>query len=140
MKNKGSFKDITKNKGNLKALLLSLGLVAGQQLAGINVVLFYTESIFNATGSDTPADRSAIIIGVVQFLASVVTPLIVERLGRRVLLITSAAGMSLSLVRVASMFNLKNLFISEITKILIFCVTMSPKVTQPFFKVELTSF
>lgn len=108
MKNKSSFKDITKNKGNLKALLLSLGLVAGQQLGGINVVLFYTESIFNATGSDTPADRSAIIIGVVQFLASAVTPLIVERLGRRVLLITSAGGMSLSLFTLGLFFYLKN--------------------------------
>ncbi|GLV44376.1 uncharacterized protein CBL_10180 [Carabus blaptoides fortunei] len=108
MRNKGSFMDIIKNKGNFKALLLSLGLVTGQQLSGINVVLFYTENIFTATGSTIPAAISAIIIGIVQVLSSALTPMIVERLGRKLLLLISAAGMVLSLIVLGLYFYLSN--------------------------------
>ncbi|CAO1330813.1 unnamed protein product [Diamesa serratosioi] len=97
MKNKGSAADIFNNKGNLKALIISGGILAFQQLSGINVVLFYSQSIFEKTGSSMEPAISTIIVGIVQVLASCCTPLIVDRLGRKIILLVSAAGMAISL-------------------------------------------
>lgn len=96
MKNKGTFLDIFKSAGLTKALILSVGLVALQQLSGINVILFYTETIFKATGSSIRPDIATIIVGIVQVLSSGLTPILVDRLGKRFLLLLSAIGMALS--------------------------------------------
>lgn len=92
----GHLKDLFVNRGLLKALTITVALVAFQQLSGINVVLFYANNIFEASGSDIPSEVSSIIIGAVQFASSFVTPLIVDRLGRKILLIFSAIGMFIS--------------------------------------------
>lgn len=92
----GHLKDLFVNRGLLKALIISVGLVAFQQLSGINVVLFYANTIFEESGSGIPSEVSSIIIGGVQFFSSFVTPLIVDRLGRRILFIFSAFGMLIS--------------------------------------------
>ncbi|XP_067008006.2 facilitated trehalose transporter Tret1 [Anabrus simplex] len=90
-----SLRDLITNKGNRKALIISMGLVAGQQLSGINAILFYSTTIFEKTHSSLSADVATIIIGVVMFLASCITPLVVDRLGRRPLFFISAIGMTL---------------------------------------------
>ena len=76
MKNKGSAADIFNNKGNLKALIISAGLLLFQQLSGINVVLFYSQSIFEKTGSSMEPAIATILVGTVQVLASCCTPLV----------------------------------------------------------------
>lgn len=95
---KASISDLWKSKNNFKAMYLSCGLVAFQQLSGINVVLIYLETIFMKANTGLPAAISTIIIGVVQVIASSVTPFVVDRLGRRLLLLISGLGMSISLV------------------------------------------
>lgn len=92
----GHLKDLFVNKGLLKSLIVSVALVSFQQLSGINVVLFYANTIFEASGSSIPSEVSAIIIGGVQFASSFITPIFVDRLGRRILFIFSAFGMLLS--------------------------------------------
>ena len=86
--------DVLKSRGCRKAFVLSIGLVFFQQFSGINVVLFYAETVFEATGSGIPSDISTIIVGVVQVTFSVVTPMLVERQGKRLLLLWSAVGMA----------------------------------------------
>lgn len=106
MEKAGSYVDLFRNKANTKALSISVGLVVIQQLSGINAVLFYTQDIFlKATGGKGAESSggldsalSAIIVGVVMMGASGVTPLIVDRLGRKILLLFSSAGMTVSLV------------------------------------------
>lgn len=94
--NKGSFMDIFKSRGLLKALIISVGLVSLQQFSGINIILFYTQNIFAATGSSIPPAVCTIIIGIVQVSSSVITPLVVDRMGKRFLLTFSAVGMGIS--------------------------------------------
>lgn len=55
-------------------------------------------SIFQAAHSALPDSISTLIVGSVQVVASGVTPVIVDRLGRRMLLITSGVGEIASLV------------------------------------------
>jgi len=86
-------------KANFKALLFTCTLVSFQQFTGINVVLFYMQNIFGgAENSVVPKDQAPIIIGAVQVLASCATPIVVDWLGRRVLLVFSGIGTTLSLV------------------------------------------
>lgn len=90
----GHFSDIFKTKICLKALGICLFLITAQQLSGINAVLFYTQEIFEEAGvDDIPADISAIVIGLVLFSSSFVTPFFADSAGRRVLLIVSELGM-----------------------------------------------
>lgn len=63
MKNKGSVADIFNSSGNVKALIISAGLVAFQQLSGINVVLFYSQSIFEKAGSSLEPAIATICVG-----------------------------------------------------------------------------
>lgn len=78
-------------------MIISAGLVSFQQLSGINVVLFYSQSIFDNAGSSLEPAIATIFVGIVQVLASGCTPLIVDRLGRKIILLVSAAGMAISL-------------------------------------------
>lgn len=100
LKNKGSILDVFRNKACVKALIISGGLVAFQQLSGINSVLFYSTDIFiKASGEGGGMDPaiSTILVGAVMVLSSGITPFIVDRLGRKIILLFSAAGMSIAL-------------------------------------------
>ncbi|XP_068084591.1 facilitated trehalose transporter Tret1-like [Anabrus simplex] len=103
--NAGTLRDLVRTRGNVKALCLSLGLVSFQQLSGINAVLFYSEAIFLSTGSSMSASVSTIIVGVVMLLASCATPLLADRLGRKMLLYISAIGMAGSLAMLGLFFS-----------------------------------
>lgn len=98
MSQQGRFVDLFINKGNLRALIISVGLICFQQLSGINAILFYTKTIFEKTGSSLDPALATILVSIVQVVASGCTPLIVDRLGRKLILLVSAAGMCLSLV------------------------------------------
>lgn len=105
--NKASFMDIFKSKGLTRALIISVGLVALQQFSGINIVLFFAQTIFTEAGSSLSPEICTIIIGVVQVLASAATPALVEKRGKRMLLLISAVGMALSQGALAFFFYLK---------------------------------
>lgn len=90
--------DLFRVKANFKALIYTCAMVTFQQFTGINVVLFYMQRIFIAAGSFIPTAQAPIIIGTVQLLASALTPLIVDRAGRRILLVFSGIGETVSLV------------------------------------------
>lgn len=106
-KNQVSFSDLFKVKANFKALLHTCALVSFQQLTGINVVLFYLQNIFDAAGGVVQTEVAPIIIGAVQLLASTVTPVVVDRAGRRILLIFSGIGEVVSLIALGAYFYLK---------------------------------
>ncbi|KAL3269492.1 hypothetical protein HHI36_008559 [Cryptolaemus montrouzieri] len=104
--NKAGFLDIFATKSLTKAFVISLSLVFFQQLSGINVIIFYAQDIFKDAGSTLAPEISAILIGVVQILSSGLTPILVEKSGKRLLLLVSAVGMTLSLAVLAYYFYL----------------------------------
>lgn len=95
-----TFMDLFRVNVNFKALLLTISLIVFQQFAGINVVIFYSQKIFDAAGTSSSLSSavSTIIIGICSFLPSLITPFIVDRWGRKILLNTSAIGCCISLV------------------------------------------
>lgn len=81
------------------ALLIGVSLAVLQQATGINVFLYYAPEIFKAVaGSDTDvALLQTIVVGAVNLIFTVVAIWLVDRVGRKPLMLVGAAGMALSL-------------------------------------------
>ncbi|XP_043525601.1 solute carrier family 2, facilitated glucose transporter member 8-like [Frieseomelitta varia] len=116
-RNEAKISDLFKVKANLKALIFTCLLVAFQQCSGINVVLFYMGSIFQAAHSALPDSISTIIVGAVQTATSGITPLICDKLGRRMLLITSGIGEIVSLIALGLYMFLQDVEKSDVSGI-----------------------
>ncbi|KAH8341192.1 hypothetical protein KR074_010389 [Drosophila pseudoananassae] len=104
MANKGTMMDLFKNAGNRRALFICAGLISFQQLSGINVVLFNSQSIFESANTGLDPAIATIIIGCVQVASSGLTPLVADRLGRKVMLLCSSSVMSIGLAALGWFF------------------------------------
>ncbi|XP_065084145.1 facilitated trehalose transporter Tret1-like [Ochlerotatus camptorhynchus] len=80
-----------------KAFLIGISLMALNQFCGCFAMLNYTASIFNESGSTLSANTSAIVIGSIQMVGSYFSTMLVERAGRKLLLMVSATGIGLGL-------------------------------------------
>ena len=86
-----------RNRAVFIPFILVLMLMFFQQFSGINAVIFYASDIFK--NAQVPLDVnlvSALAIGVVQVVATLLSVLLVDKLGRKVLLTISSSGMGLS--------------------------------------------
>lgn len=96
------------NLKNLKLLGIILGLMFFQQFSGINAVIFYTTGIFKESGSTLEENICTTIVGIVNFISTFIAALLIDRLGRKVLLYISAVSMIISLTILGTYFYLKN--------------------------------
>ncbi|XP_063541777.1 facilitated trehalose transporter Tret1-2 homolog [Cydia strobilella] len=92
---------------NFKAFYISNALIFFQQFCGINAVNFYMNTIFEAAGANLDSSVASIIVGVVQMFASCVTPFVVDRWGRKALLLSSSCGTTIALACLGLFFLLK---------------------------------
>ncbi|XP_063232303.1 facilitated trehalose transporter Tret1-like isoform X2 [Bacillus rossius redtenbacheri] len=72
-----------------RALVISAVTMTIQQASGIKPVVFYTVSIFKGAGSDIDPYVATVITGVVLAVATLVSTLLVDRWGRRYMLLVS---------------------------------------------------
>lgn len=74
-----------------------------QQISGINLITYYAATIYeNSIGMDGLLSRIlAACNGTEYFLASLIPIFLVEKVGRRTLMLTGAAGMSVSMIVLA---------------------------------------
>ncbi|XP_026325068.1 facilitated trehalose transporter Tret1 isoform X2 [Hyposmocoma kahamanoa] len=100
-------KSITK-KTAMKAILICYALMVLQQLSGINAVLFNTTAIFESAGATIPSEIATIVIGVIQVIATFISSMIVDKLGRRILLLFSALVMCLCTTALGVFFFLRD--------------------------------
>ncbi|KAI3464944.1 hypothetical protein Pfo_021607 [Paulownia fortunei] len=92
-------------------LMIGIGLLVLQQLAGTNGVIFYSTTIFESAGISS-SNAATVGVGAIQVIATAVSTWLVDKTGRRILLIVSSSGMTLSLLLVAVSFFLKD-FVAE---------------------------
>ncbi|XP_071440997.1 facilitated trehalose transporter Tret1-like [Hetaerina americana] len=96
-----SMKNVFGTPGNRRAILITCGLMSLQQFSGIIAVLFNAEIILTGEGnghSVMAPSTAAIIVGAVQLVASWFTTILVDRAGRRPLLLLSCGVTAISLV------------------------------------------
>ncbi|XP_065214786.1 facilitated trehalose transporter Tret1-like isoform X2 [Planococcus citri] len=106
-KRQQSFKDLFSSKAVIKATIAVMGLLSFLSFSGINVVIFYAKKIFEAGGTKVPADLATIIIGSVQVIMTYASGLLVDRAGRRVLLLISDSIMALCMLALGTYFYAK---------------------------------
>ncbi|XP_037653934.1 solute carrier family 2, facilitated glucose transporter member 8 isoform X2 [Choloepus didactylus] len=91
--------------GVYKPFIIGISLMAFQQLSGINAVMFYAETIFEEA-KFKDSSLASVIVGVIQVLFTAVAALIMDRAGRRVLLLLSGVVMVCSTVTFGAYFKL----------------------------------
>lgn len=123
---KGDIFNTLKKKYVIKGFFVALGLSSLQQLSGLGAILAYTQFIFEAAGTKLSADVSSIIVGIVLFLASFGGPLIVDRKGRKFLLICSSLGIIISEIILGTYFYLldNSVDLSNVSWLPILCLVV----------------
>lgn len=87
----GSLADLFTRRYRLP-LLIALVLMVGSQFSGINAIMYYSTEIFkNATGDAHAAFKSSVWIGLINLLATFIAILLVDKAGRKPLLLIGNA-------------------------------------------------
>ena len=86
-------------------LFLAISIGAFNQLAGINAILYYLNNIFAAAGfTQMSSDLQAIAIGATNLVFTLLGMTLIDRLGRKTLLMIGAVGDAACLAGVAYVF------------------------------------
>ncbi|GLU14488.1 hypothetical protein SLE2022_310530 [Rubroshorea leprosula] len=80
---------------HFKMVFIGSTLFALQQLSGINAVFYFSSTVFKGAG--VPSDSANICVGIANLLGSITAMLLIDRLGRKVLLIGSFSGMAVAM-------------------------------------------
>lgn len=102
-----SFLDLFADRAARKGIIISVMLMVFQQFSGINAVIFFTKGIFESSGSDM-GDTSAIIVAVVQVIMTLTSTVLIERAGRKILLLFSSSVMTICLALLGAYFDMKD--------------------------------
>ena len=95
-------------KGLRRPLVIGVTLAILQQVTGINTVLYYGSIIFTeqaGAASTSAALWANVLVGAMNLVFTVVALFTIDRLGRKVLLISAAGGMGLSLTALGFVFT-----------------------------------
>ena len=78
-----------------RPILLAAGLGALNQLTGINAILYYLNDIFAAAGfGRVSSDMQSIAIGLTNLIFTLIAMAVIDRLGRRAMLLIGSVGMA----------------------------------------------
>ncbi len=88
------------------ALIIAVGLMFLQQFTGINTVIYYAPTIFQMAGFSSAASAIAatVLVGVVNVAFTIVSLLIIDRVGRKPLMYIGFIGMACSLAVLGTAF------------------------------------
>lgn len=90
-----------------RPILLAFTLAAFNQLIGINAVLYYLNDIFAMAGFDRASQHlQAVVIGAVMLIADIIALAMIDRFGRRTLLLWGSVGLAICLVGIATIFHI----------------------------------
>src|SRR3954451_24131211 len=86
-------------------LWVGMGLAAFQQFVGINIIFYFGEILWKAAGATEQwALRINVLSGLVNILATIPAIMLVDRIGRKPLLLIGSVGMTLTLGAMAAAF------------------------------------
>src|SRR4051794_1204596 len=91
-------------------LMVGILLAVAQQFVGVNTVIYYAPTILSDTGmGNSAALASTVIVGVTNLVFTIIAVLLLDKVGRRALLITGTVGTMLSLVLLGVYFTSSSL-------------------------------
>ncbi|MYW02155.1 sugar porter family MFS transporter [Streptomyces sp. SID3343] len=104
---KSTFKDLLGGRfGFLPIVWIGIGLSVFQQLVGINVIFYYSASLWQSVGIDPNSSfLYSFTTSIINIIGTVIAIALVDRVGRRPLALIGSAGMAVSLGLVAWAFS-----------------------------------
>ncbi|MFE2875465.1 sugar porter family MFS transporter [Streptomyces roseus] len=107
---KSTFKDLLGGRfGFLPIVWVGIGLSVFQQLVGINVIFYYSSSLWQSVGIDPSSSfLYSFETSVVNIIGTVIAMVFVDRIGRKPLALIGSVGMALSLATAAWAFSFKS--------------------------------
>lgn len=106
--NKGSIWDLFSVESNRKGVYIVVGLRGLQQFCGPMVITFYATIIFNESKSDLSSTTCTSIYFGIQVVCSIICSCLVDKIGRRPLLILSTIGSCIALAVQGGYFYIKD--------------------------------
>ncbi len=111
---KPSWRDLRKPGGGLLSLYgivwVGLGLSIFQQFVGINVIFYYSNLLWEAVGfSEGDSFLITVITSVVNIVTTLIAIALVDKIGRKPLLLIGSTGMAVSLITMAVIFGTASL-------------------------------
>ena len=102
-----SLRDLVGERFGLKPIVwLGILLSLFQQLVGINVIFYYSTTLWQSVGFDeSQALLTSTFTSIMNIVATIIAILLVDRVGRRVMLLVGSAGMAVSLALMALAFS-----------------------------------
>ncbi len=116
-------------KSILPAVLIGIGLAVFQQLCGINVVFNYTTTIFESIGANKDDQLlQTVFIGGVNLLFTLLAMGLVDKLGRKPLMLFGAAGLGILYIIISQLLAAKSAAVSWflLTAIGTYALTLAP--------------
>lgn len=103
---KPRFSDLRGSLGGLKPIVwVGIGLAALQQFVGINVIFYYSNVLWESVGfSESDSFVISVATSVTNVLVTIVAIFLVDKVGRRPLLLIGSTGMAASLATLAIVF------------------------------------
>jgi SP family sugar:H+ symporter-like MFS transporter len=104
---KPSLRDLTGERFGLKPIVwVGILLSVFQQFVGINVIFYYSTTLWQAVGfSESDSFTASVINGLINVLSTIVAILIVDKVGRRPMLLGGSIGMTITLGVMAIAFS-----------------------------------
>ena len=97
--------DVLFSRKYLFPIFLAVSIGMFNQLAGINAILYYLNDIFAKAGfSKVSGDLQAVAVGGTNLLFTMLAMSVIDRLGRKTLLLIGSVGMAVALAGVAAVF------------------------------------
>ncbi|MEV8534171.1 sugar porter family MFS transporter [Streptomyces sp. NPDC051211] len=106
---KSTFKDLLGGRFGLMPIVwIGIGLSVFQQLVGINVIFYYSSSLWQSVGIDpTSSFLYSFTTSIINIIGTVIAMIFVDRLGRKPLALIGSVGMAISLGLAAWAFSYK---------------------------------
>lgn len=106
---KSTFRDLLGGRfGFMPIVWIGIGLSLFQQLVGINVVFYYSATLWQSVGINPESSfLYSFTTSIVNIIGTVIAMLLVDRIGRKPLVLVGSVGMAVSLAAVAWAFAAK---------------------------------
>lgn len=102
-----SWADLRKPTGGLYGIVwVGVGLSVFQQFVGINVIFYYSNILWQAAGLDeSQAFKITVITSITNIATTLIAIALIDKVGRKPLLLTGSAGMAITLGTMAAIFG-----------------------------------
>lgn len=107
LSNRGSIRDLISTRGNVLALIISLGLQMILQFSGLAAIESYTQEILEEGDANISAAEAVILLSVFQLIAGIGAAILVDKLGRRPLLLITTGLAAIALAIAGTFYFLK---------------------------------